>query len=229
MMRFNVLAGPAAMEVAPNALVTDRLSKGVDITVYSLLGGVVTAAKQHLFFDKKAGKLGGLYWCATGGVRVQSSNACIALHRLDDITTTKHSGVLRSMVAQGAQEACCLSLTARGDTLHCQFESPDVLQRWLAGIKHVLTTGGVKLQLVQGPHTLTILITFSPRVSRTSFLSWVYTRTLSLVCPTRRACDGCAVRLHLWPPTLPHQCEWGRQRGRQWLDQQRVRRDACPR
>jgi hypothetical protein len=148
MMRFTVQAGSARLPT-PAVAVTARLTEGVEVTVYSALGSVVTAAKQHLIFDGTAGKLGGLYWCAPN-TRARRSETYIALHRLDDITIAKHSDVLRSVVAQSAPEACCLSLTARGDTLHCQFQSPKALQSWLADINHILTTGGIKLQLVQG-------------------------------------------------------------------------------
>jgi hypothetical protein len=119
---------------------------GAVFTLYAEAGSRAQVVKRAvcLFYSATEGKAGTLYWCEPG-LKEQDANKRLALHEVKDIFVGKEHPIFEHEQASGAPPDACLSILARGTTLHLEAASPMQLTAWLVGLDSVLASSGQKV------------------------------------------------------------------------------------
>jgi len=105
-----------------------------------------TVTPIHVFFSRKGGKFGSIYWCERGA-RKEEPAKCLLMHELTDIYVGKQQPIFKHPVAKDIEDQKCFSVIAKRNVLHVQAESVQVMKDWMVGINYVLTSTGRKVVL----------------------------------------------------------------------------------
>jgi len=100
----------------------------------------------HVFFSRKGGKFGSIYWCERGAKK-EDPNRCLLMHELTDIYVGKQQPIFKHPIAKDIEDQKCFSVIAKKNVLHVQAESVQVMKDWMVGINYVLTSTGRKVVL----------------------------------------------------------------------------------
>jgi len=122
------------------------MMSGCDMFAYDgdVSSPVVTPV--HVFFSRKGGKFGSIYWCERGARREDPSK-CLLMHELTDIYVGKQQPIFKHPIAKDIEDQKCFSVIAKKNVLHVQAESVQVMKDWMVGINYVLTSTGRKVVL----------------------------------------------------------------------------------
>jgi hypothetical protein len=122
------------------------MMSGCDMYAYDgdVSSPVVTPV--HVFFSRKGGKFGSIYWCERGARREDPSK-CLLMHELTDIYVGKQQPIFKHPIAKDIEDQKCFSVIAKKNVLHVQAESVQVMKDWMVGINYVLTSTGRKVVL----------------------------------------------------------------------------------
>eukprot|EP00808_Paulinella_micropora_P030932 g73504.t1 len=124
-------------KMTPDEIV-DWMTKGLSFHNYSLNksnGALIEKKTVFLFYSPQGG--GSLCWQGSTGQQY-----ILPLHAISDIFVGKQTKVLMHKAAETLDAARCFSIIGPNVMLNLEAQTPQILQAWLSGIKHLVTRSG---------------------------------------------------------------------------------------
>lgn len=130
-----------------------EMTNGCDLVSYENASNPIRRP-LFFFYQPAVGKYGSIFWCERGE-RVESPSNCIPLHTVTDVFIGKQTKIFETEFAKHAVENRCFSIIGAEDIINVEAPTPSIVSTWLAGVKHILESAGLAMQLKEQKDTYT--------------------------------------------------------------------------